>query len=443
MFLLQKFRDLFADRRGNVAFIFGISALPLTFAVGMAIDYGTAARKRSQLNAAADAAVLAAVTPSMMSKTSTEAQIAATNAFNARISMIKGVTLQSGSPQITVTEGILSRSVQVSYQAQVNNAFSVLYQMPTTQIGGTATSSASVPPNIDFYLLLDDSPSMAIAATSAGIKTMEDNTAAQGKCAFGCHQKNPKADKLGNPDVPGQPGTMMDNYALARSLNVVLRIDNLQQAVSQLMTTVQNTMTSNNAKYRAGIYSFDMAMNTIQTLTSDLATAKTNAGNITLQQVYSNNKRCSDSACSSGVSNNDTDTNFTAAFDGVNKAMPAPGGGTNVSGDTPQEVLFLVTDGVRDENVSGARMQSVIDTSWCTTIKNRNIRIAVLYTTYLPLPNNSWYKQYISPFQSNIGPTLESCASPGLYYEVSTDQDISTGLNKLFQLAVATAHLTR
>jgi len=437
------FSRFFFDRKGNVAFMFGLVVLPLTFAAGMAIDYGMAARKRSQLNAAADAAVLAAVTPSMMSKTAALAQTAATNAFNARASLIKGVTQLNGSPKITVTEGILSRSVQVTYQAQVKNAFSVLYQMPTTQIGGTATSSASVPPNIDFYLLLDSSPSMAIAATSAGIATMEANTAAQGKCAFGCHQADPKADHLGNPDVPGQPGTMMDNFALARSLNVVLRIDNLKDAVSKLMTTVQNTMASNNAKYRAGIYSFDMAMNTIQTLTSDLATAKTNAGNIALQKVYSNNKRCADSACLSGVNNNDTDTNFTAAFDGINTVMPTPGGGTNAGGDTPQQVLFLVTDGVRDENVSGARVQSVIPDSWCTTIKNRNIRIAVLYTTYLPLPNNNWYNTFIAQFQSKIGPTLESCASPGLYYEVSTDQDISTGLNKLFQLAVATAHLTR
>jgi hypothetical protein len=63
--------------------------------------------------------------------------------------------------------------------------------------------------------------------------------------------------------------------------------------------------------------------------------------------------------------------------------------------------------------VSGSRRQSLMDPGWCTTIKNRGIRIAVIYTTYLPLPTNSWYKTYISPFQAEIGPTLQSCASPG------------------------------
>jgi hypothetical protein len=47
--------------------------------------------------------------------------------------------------------------------------------------------------------------------------------------------------------------------------------------------------------------------------------------------------------------------------------------------------------------------------------------------------------QYIAPFQPNIGPNLQSCASPGLYFSVTTDQDISAALVNLFKTAVATA----
>jgi hypothetical protein len=64
----------------------------------------------------------------------------------------------------------------------------------------------------------------------------------------------------------------------------------------------------------------------------------------------------------------------------------------------------------------------------------------VLYTTYLPLPTNAWYNTYT--FQPNIGPNLESCASPGLYFQVSTDQDISAAMIAL-NAAVRTAHLTK
>ena len=129
--------------------------------------------------------------------------------------------------------------------------------------------------------------------------------------------------------------------------------------------------------------------------------------------------------------------------------MPTPGNGTNVKGDSPQEVLFFVTDGVEDEMVSGSRQQSVMSTSECTTIKNRVSRIAVLYHNLCALePGDRNRRNFLvrditsQPFQSQIGSTLESCASPGLYQEVDTDQDISTALATLFINAVETAHLT-
>jgi hypothetical protein len=124
--------------------------------------------------------------------------------------------------------------------------------------------------------------------------------------------------------------------------------------------------------------------------------------------------------------------------------MPAPG--TGMAGSTPQEILFIVSDGVDDNVKNGSRNQALFDTSYCTAVKNRGIRIAVLYTEYLALPNtsiNSWYTTYIAPFQPQIGSNMQSCASPGLYTKVSTDQDISSAMVALFQQAVATARLTQ
>jgi hypothetical protein len=69
--------------------------------------------------------------------------------------------------------------------------------------------------------------------------------------------------------------------------------------------------------------------------------------------------------------------------------------------------------------------------------------IAVLYTEYLPLPLNSWYNEWIAPFQSTIGSNIQSCASPGIYFEVTTDSDITAAMQSLFQLAIATARLSQ
>ncbi|HEY1735579.1 MAG TPA: pilus assembly protein, partial [Methylovirgula sp.] len=192
---------------------------------------------------------------------------------------------------------------------------------------------------------------------------------------------------------------------------------------------------------------FDYAFNTIQTLTSNMTTAQNSAGNMALLEVYQQNwltqsQMQKNQTTAAGY--NDTDTDFSDAMSSINGVMPTPGGGTNETGDSPQEVLFLVTDGVEDAMVSGSRVQALMDTSWCTTVKNRGIRIAVLYTQYLPLPTDNWYSTYISPFQSQIASNMQGCASPGLFTQVTTDSDISAALTALFNTAVATAsHLTQ
>ncbi|MBV9330437.1 MAG: hypothetical protein JOZ55_02665 [Alphaproteobacteria bacterium] len=424
------FRRFLTSRKANVSIIFAVAMIPLVFLVGMGVDYSTAVYREDQLNAFADAAALAAVRPSILALTDAQSILQATNTFNAQASTVYGVNYNSSNGlNVTVSDSITARTVTVTYTASSQNAFPNVLGQTTIALSGTSQAVGSLPPNIDFYLLLDSSPSMAIAATQSGINTMVSNTSSQGGCAFACHETHPASDNLGNPG--GE-----DNYQLARNLGVTLRIDNLNSAAQNLMTTAQSTENANHAVYRMAVYSFDTGPTTLGALTANMNTAQTNASHLSLLTVYAN------SWLTSSNNNNDEDTNYDGGMSFMNNVMPNPGNGTNANGDKPQEVLFFVTDGVEDENVSGNRQQSLMDTGWCTTIKNRHIRIAVLYTEYLPLPTNSWYNTWISPFQPNIGPQLQACASPGLYYKVQTGGDISAALNALFQKAVATAHLT-
>jgi Flp pilus assembly protein TadG len=426
---------------GSVAVIFAVAAVPITLLTGMGVDYTLAIDRQVQLNAAADAAVLAAITPNMMSQTTDVASQAATDTFNAQASATTGITYSPSDVSVNITTSGAKRVVTLNYAAKSQNVFAGLLNMNTIALSGGSQGTGGRAPNIDFYLLLDDSPSMAIAATSADIATMQNNTLknqdAPYGCAFACHQTSTTQDKLGNPN--GE-----DNYALARSLGVTLRIDVLKQAAQNLMATAQNSASTNNAAYRAAIYTFDQGFNTIAPLTSTLtpdprypgADVKTQAGNIQLELVYQNNW------LTSSNKNNDADTDFTNAMTSINKIMPNPGSGTGMTNDQPQEVLFFVTDGV-NEVVSGARVPSAMDPTQCAAIKARGIRIAVLYTEYLPLPNDSYYQGHVSSFQSSIGPSLQSCASPGLYSVVTTGGDISAALATLFQSAVQSAYLSQ
>ena len=77
----------------------------------------------------------------------------------------------------------------------VNTIFAQVLQVNALQVSGVSEASAQAPPNIDFYVLLDNSPSMALPATAAGITQMEGLTTTKprprsrrGGCAFACHQ---------------------------------------------------------------------------------------------------------------------------------------------------------------------------------------------------------------------------------------------------------------
>ena len=421
-------RRFAGDRKGNVAIIFAFSLMPIALLTGMGIDYTVATQKKAMLDAAADSAALASVTPAMMAQPASASIAAATNMFNSQAASISGMG-SSASASITAVDNGLTRTVTVNYTASSKNAFAGVIGQNNWALGGSSQATSSVAPNIDFYLLLDNSPSMAIAATTAGINTMVTHTASQGGCAFACHESDPSADNLGNPSNE-------DNYTLARNLGVVTRIQNLNTATQSLMDTATTTMQNFNSTYRMAIYTFNTGgINTITARTASLSTAKSLAAGIDVLEVYKNN------CLTSSNCNNDEDTDFENAMSGINAVMPNPGSG--MAGSTPEEVLFIVSDGVDDSNVGGSRNQALFSTSECGVIKNRGIRIAVLYTTYLPLPTNSWYNSYIAPFQPQIAGNMQSCASPGLFFQVSTDQDISAAMAALFQQAVATARLTR
>src|SRR3984957_14573459 len=177
---------------GSMALFAGLASVPIIFAVGAGVDYSSANMAKSKLDAIADAAALSAVDHTAISGTAAAAQSSATSVFNAEANNITNVTV--GTVNVTVTDSNTGRTAVVGYSATKTNAFIALFGVPTTTMSGQAHSAAGLSVNINFYLLLDDSPSMNIAATTAGINTMVPHTSAQGGCAFACHESDPSAD---------------------------------------------------------------------------------------------------------------------------------------------------------------------------------------------------------------------------------------------------------
>jgi Flp pilus assembly protein TadG len=435
-------RRFFTNSAGGVAPMFAIAAIPLLGAIGAAIDYSRAATVRTQLLAAADAASLASVRKSSAAMTAavsmtgdgpiTAGATEATKLFNAELVNAKGFTLNGVTASVAKTGSNITSTV--SFTAQVSTSFMGLLGISSLTIGGTATSANNLPLFVDFYLLLDNTPSMGVGATTADITRMVNNTSDQ--CAFACHD-------LSNPN---------NYYNLAKSLGVTTRIDVLRTATQQLMDTASTTATFSN-QFRMAIYTFGTSAKTlglqkIQSLTTSMSTAKTSAAAIDLMTVPYQNYA------------DDTDTDFPDVLTDMKNEIPKPGDGSTST--KPLKYLFLVSDGVGDR-VNGSpgcsrpitngsdpqtgttyvRCQEPLDPSLCQAIKQNGTKIAVLYTTYLPLPTNGWYNSWISPFAGQIATNMQSCASPGLYFEVGPNQGISEAMTALFQKAVAQARLTR
>jgi hypothetical protein len=505
---------LWNSRRGNVALITAFMMIPLTVGLGTAYDFTMAESRQDQIDGMADIATLGGVTPTEMALPySTSALPYSQNLFASQIASVNGVvnvvpnwtTCGGGDASTGAT---VVRTMCVTYTAASVNTFATLLGMPTFPLKGASTATSSTAPNINFYLLMDTSPSMEIAATTAGMTSLADNTVltTEGTCTFGCHQSSasemtsssgcashtdpatghattacqyltPTYQKIqctqagtyadGTPFTTAStfPESGRDNYDLSRCTQptTTLRIDLLNNAAQSLMQTAATAETNDHATYEMAIYltdvnqsnpANDLNLYVLQPLTANLSTAQTQAATITALEMCDNNHL----VCGDG--NGDMDTYLDSDLVTLNSSttwLPTPGNGTNNPGDTPQEVLFIVTDGLNDEG--SPRSYPPIDWNGtrCSAIKARGIRIAVLYTQYIAGSGGSWYTSAVQPgLPTGLPPGLptstpnsgdpmalatQQCASPGLYYEVSTDGDVTAALNTLFQEAIATARL--
>lgn len=547
---LNRLKRLMADENGNVLMIMALSMVPVLGIVGAGIDYGRAASAENQMNAYADAAALTGVTKTEVQNTVNPAACYAStptaanctgtlkayndvlNQFNAQASHVPSAT--GLSPTITVTDdnGIytttfttsggspsfsysldstssgktsLTRTATIVYTATVTNDFMGIAGVPTTPIGGKSVSTESVAPNIDFYLAMDTSPSMAFPTTTAGINYLQNAVG----CSFACHSydiarngtavtdnANTMINKInggtkylsttnyingsqttnfnGNVTIIDAQGSMEDSsgqiynssgkyadtYWLTQNQGLTLRIDAERSAAQSLVSTALTTATSNNVNYRMGMYTFNMAGNfqTIQSLTainsSSQSSLVTAAGNVQLQLMYGDG-----GTVWAGQSDTFWATSYADMLTQMSSVLPTkPGNGTSAPGDTPQAVLFIITDGISDEQSSpiGAAYSLGSDRTrssmvqyhinQCNAIKNRGIRIAILYTQYLPsaITQDGSQGSYVTGFLSptdQAASQLAQCASPNLMYTVTTNQDISAALTNLFKQAVSTATL--
>jgi len=421
-------KGLVGDRRGAIAILVALLALPLLGLIGLAVDYGSATMAEAKLDVAADAAALLATTSASNAYLAGAidpigtAEAAATARFNAQAANQPGVAISSLSVSVQQTGTVFVSNI--SYKGSITTTLGRIYGVLSIGVGGRASASLSLSPYIDLQVLMDVSSSMTIAATTSAIAQMNQltqndrptgnlpgNVSPGEACAFACHWNAAGGDY----------------YALAQQNNVLLRLDVLRSAVSNLIQNV--TTLDTQQTMRLGLYTFNESFTQIFPLSGAVAGASS-----ALAQIAPDVNDCS---------NNCPETYFSNAMQSMVSITGQSGSGATQA--TSEKYLFIVTDGLVDEYSGGSRVISTVDLSACNALKAKGVKILVLYTTYLPLPTNGFYQTYVAPIQANIGPQLEACAtSPAFFFQANDAADIDTELQQMLATVIqASGHLTQ
>jgi Flp pilus assembly protein TadG len=211
MGLARRFRS---DKRGNIAITFTLALLPILSAIGAVTDYSMASRMRAKMQSAADAAAVASISKNSAgylaastmtgNGTITAGLTDAENLFCGNLNVANAATgvgcnapASAGYGNLAMTgtsvtkTGIILNSV-VKFTATVPVVFMQVLGYQNITISGTSKATASLPPYLDFYLMLDVSGSMGLPSTNAEQTRLasinpDDFSVYPNGCTFACH----------------------------------------------------------------------------------------------------------------------------------------------------------------------------------------------------------------------------------------------------------------
>ncbi len=438
---------------GNFALLFAIFGTAAAIMFGVAISFAGLISARDQLDSNADAAVLAAVSRSVIKPgvaSSTQIAASTTVAQNLFAGGTTPPNTTVATPTITVTVNSGVYVATLSYTAQYTLPFGSILGISTLPVSATvsATSSAasnSAPRYVDIYVLVDASGSMGIGATMNDITLMDSTSGmdgASGGCSVACHA--------------------IGTDAVAHNAGATLRFDVVRNAVEQITQSAETLNANGPLVIRMGLYSFATGFTTLHDISSDIPDVYSAAQSMTLQGY-------------------DAGTNAATALQAlqskINSGDPVIGNGSSVG--SPQVFVILATDAISNstDNQSASTWVSSptfvpfspnavpdpvnngvmdlegLDPGQCGALKSAGINMMTLDTTYLinpadmvsGTPGYLRYNYISSTLAGSTASNMAACASnPSFALAASAPQDILNDMQQLFNTATqSTPRLTQ
>lgn len=455
-----------ANQTGASAVAFSLALIPIALGVGAAIDLSQMNRYKAALDAAADTAAIAGVSPTVLSGVPAgEAQRAAVEAaalaaFAAEAPK-SGVKVSSVVAKYSPGNGSSPPLVEVSYTASVQSIIGPL-AAEWLSIGGRAVANAQSMSGAytEIYILLDVSASMGLGV-DVPTQTAMSNDGEMATCAFACHT------------------SPVDTVDVARRKGYVLRFDAIKAQLDNMLSDLQNQFgNSGNSTLQIAIYGFDNGFRLLSPLGRNMAQHKVALKGVEFSIVGGG-------------------TSLRNALVELRKVVPKSGDGS--SANKPKVVVLLITDGVANsvEILADGRWEpsptaypaysgkwcwdqnppptdgpwyspvgapksfpcmpdpwtpthmgnpnqelAPLDPAWCLDLKKDGVRLMTLYSRYdFPRPTNNstdWRTKdwryplmyyYLIP---KLQGAMRDCASsPNDSYTTYDNESIKAGLGRL------------
>ncbi|WP_410823555.1 pilus assembly protein [Methylobacterium oryzisoli] len=411
-----------ADARGSVSVMVGITCVVIVALLGAGIDYGRSQADQAMLDAALDAAVLAAAQAVRQADdqglSDAKAKQAGQDAGAAAFRSFAGDTIAATAAVPAFDVVIEGRSVSVDggYTAATQTAVMQLIQIPKVRLSGRSAAKVDLSTQIDIYLLIDVSGSMAIGATQADIDALQAGIG----CAFACHDGSPVN------------GTALDGYQWAKASGIKLRLQEMNDGILDFVAWLRKQPTVAK-RVRIAIYSFSTTLTKVLDVTSDLSRVASN-----LPQAPSTSGEY-DGATLWGETLAQFTPKVGASGDGITK---------------PRKLVMIATDGVQDPGRYWTSAEWVrpsvtaVSPEPCKGLKAVNattkqaVAVGIIHTPYIAMPWDWGYLATLGqPSQIGGGGTrlddvpgqLKACAtSPDLYIDATKTSSIGQAMQKVF-----------
>ncbi len=443
-------RKLLRDKAANFGLVAGLLALPLMVAVGGSVDVALTMSVKTRLQGDLDAAILET---GRDLKNLKESEIEAKLYKELMARNASGYDYVLKPEEIDVS--IVDNAITATARASVPTSFLRLINKNYLEVAARASVLGPSSSYVDINIVIDKSPSMLLAADTAGQAKM----LSQSNCVFACH----------TPE--GSPKTYKDvsyntNYKLAKAMGVTLRSDVAVSAAKEILSLV-SAMDPAQSRFRVAFYTIGATAKQVIAPTFSISTAKA---------ALDNDAKGLNSATS------DESSRFDSTLASVEKFVGKAGDGS--SANNPLKLVLILTDGTisqRDWVLNGVWWDSrgkmrdgndwykvaPLNPKWCAGMKTNKVTVGVLYTEYLAIPTDEGYVHTVGETMSSANwlstwggvlgsgvsgstsrrdylPTaLKDCASStSLFLGAADSEEIENGLSTLFKSYVGLMRLT-